>query len=172
MAEWEPDRHCLSSFHRVLHWRLPIAGASVVHAPCGQHPVDPPLGRRACTCYGMDGAVLAPRDLGGLDGAHASQQSAGSRQRHVLLPSAQTLSPSTPGTSRVNRAAQCFPFPGMPSPNNQTDLRCSSRNNQKVVLTGIQYHFARTWGTTEVSKHWVTPDRPTDAKRTLGTVST
>ena len=36
--------------------------------------------------------------------------------------------------------AQCLHLTGMPSPDNQTHLRCSSRNNQKVVLTGIQYY--------------------------------
>ena len=49
----------------------------------------------------------------------------------------------TGGSGRSCKCArqQCLHLTGMPSPDNQTHLRCSSRNNQKVVLTGIQYHF-------------------------------
>ena len=36
---------------------------------------------------------------------------------------------------------QCVQFTGMPSPDNQTRSWLTSQNNQKVVLTGIQYHF-------------------------------
>ena len=37
--------------------------------------------------------------------------------------------------------AQCLTFTGITSPDNQTRSWLTSQNNQKVVLTGIQYHF-------------------------------
>ena len=36
---------------------------------------------------------------------------------------------------------QCSNFTGITSPDNQTRSWLTSQNNQKVVLTGIQYHF-------------------------------
>ena len=38
-------------------------------------------------------------------------------------------------------ATQCSNFTGITSPDNQTRSWLTSQNNQKVVLTGIQYHF-------------------------------
>jgi hypothetical protein len=38
-------------------------------------------------------------------------------------------------------AFQCVQFTGITSPDNQTRSWLTSQNNQKVVLTGIQYHF-------------------------------
>ena len=39
------------------------------------------------------------------------------------------------------RRAQCSILTGITSPDNQTRSWLTSQNNQKVVLTGIQYHF-------------------------------
>ena len=36
---------------------------------------------------------------------------------------------------------QCLNLTGITSPDNQTRSWITSQNNQKVVLTGIQYHF-------------------------------
>ena len=85
------------------------------------------------------------------DGCLASLQSPDSREpsselREKARPARRTMScvlcacpAAWPGV-HVN-VLQCSNLTGITSPDNQTRSWLTSQNNQKVVLTGIQYHF-------------------------------
>ena len=46
-----------------------------------------------------------------------------------------------PQPDQLRRPGQCWTLTGITFPDNQTRSWLTSQNNQKVVLTGIQYHF-------------------------------
>ena len=71
------------------------------------------------------------------------------RRSHLTSPKRRPKRP------RRQVRGQCCTFPGITFPDNQTRSWLTSQNNQKVVLTGIQYHFGPG---TETG-----PDRPSRA---------
>ena len=116
-----------------------------------------------CPCHENGAAAEEPRPPRSLRSQHGARR----RLRAERGPSPQELVKQASLAARlqdldiirleagVERREQCSNLTGITSPDNQTRSWLTSQNNQKVVLTGIQYHFG--------SGAETGPDRPSRA---------